>query len=223
MRVILLGPPGSGKGTVGDIIEHVYGLPRIATGDLLRRAVQAQTPLGRRAAAFMGRGGLVPDDLVVALVRERLDAGDAQGGYVLDGFPRTIAQAHSLEALDPRQREVAIDIEADEATVVRRLETRRLCPRCTAVYNLRSRPPRRDDVCDDDEEKLIQRDDDRPDIVQKRLRVYHQQTEPLIGYYRAKGILHRVAGSGTVDETFAQIRLILDRVLAGTGKEQTAR
>ena len=223
MRIILLGAPGSGKGAVGDLIERAYGFPRIATGDLLRRAVQERTPLGQRAADHMGRGGLVPDDLVVALVRERLDVGDAQGGYILDGFPRTIAQARSLEALDPRRPEVAIDIEADEATIVRRLEARRLCPRCAAVYNLRSRPPRREDVCDADDEPLVPRDDDRPDIVQNRLRIYHQQTEPLVAYYASKGILHKVAGNGTVDETFAQVRPILDRALAGAGKEQTAR
>jgi adenylate kinase len=223
MRVILLGAPGSGKGTVGELIQHVYGLPRIATGDLLRRAVQERTPLGRSAAEHIGRGGLVPDDLVVALVSERLDVGDTEAGYVLDGFPRTIAQARSLEALDPRRPEVVIDIEADEATVVRRLEARRLCPRCAAVYNLRSRPPRRADLCDEDDETIIQRDDDHPEIVRKRLRVYHQQTELLVGYYADKGILHRVAGNGTVEETFAQVRPILERALAGAGKEQTAR
>jgi adenylate kinase len=223
MRVILLGAPGSGKGTVGELIERVYGLPRIATGDLLRRSVQEKTPLGRKAAEYIGRGGLVPDDLVVALVRERLDAGDTGGGYVLDGFPRTIAQAQSLEAMDRRPAEVVIDIEADETTIIGRLEARRLCPRCAAVYNLRSRPPRRADLCDEDDETLIRRDDDHPEIVRKRLRVYHQQTERLVAYYAEKGTLHRVAGGGTVDETFAQVRQVLDRALSGAGKEQTAR
>jgi adenylate kinase len=223
MRVILLGAPGSGKGTVGELIERVYGLPRIATGDLLRRAVQEQTPLGRKAAEHIGRGGLVPDDLVVALVRERLGAGDAEGGYVLDGFPRTIAQAESLEAMDPRPAEVAVDIEADEETIIRRLEARRLCPHCAAVYNLQSRPPRRVDLCDEDGETLIRRDDDQPEIVRKRLRVYHQQTELLVAYYAGKGTLHRVFGGGTVDETFAQIRPVLDRIVAGAGKEQARR
>jgi len=223
MRIILLGAPGSGKGAVGERLERAYGFPRIATGDLLRRAVQEQTPLGRRAAEHMGRGGLVPDELVVALVRERLAAGDAQAGYILDGFPRTIAQARSLEALDPGSAEVVVDIEADEETIVRRLEARRLCPRCAAVYNVRSRPPRRADVCDEDGETLVRREDDRPEIVRKRLRVYGEQTEPLVGYYAGKGLLHRVAGDGTVDETFAQVRPIIDRALAGAGKEQTAR
>ncbi len=223
MRVILLGAPGSGKGAVGDLLERATGFPRVATGDLLRRAVQERTPLGQKAAEYIGRGGLVPDDLVVALVRERLEAEDTQPGYILDGFPRTVAQARSLETLDPRRPEVVIDIEADEETVVRRLEARRLCPCCAAVYNLRSRPPRREGVCDADGEPLIHRDDDHPDIIQKRLRVYGQQTEPLVAYYEGKGVLHRIDGNGSVEEAFAQVRPVLELALAGASGEPSPR
>lgn len=219
MRLILLGAPGSGKGSVGDLVTRACGWPRVSTGDLLRRAVREGTPLGRRAEETMRAGGLVPDDLVVALVGERLAAADARAGYVLDGFPRTVAQAESLERLDPDRPELAAELVVDEDVLVRRLGARRVCPRCDAIYNLISRPPRREGVCDLDGTALVQRADDRPGVIRERLGVYHRETEPLIGYYRAKGSLVAVDGNGTVEASFAALRPAIEAALAaGSGR-----
>ncbi len=222
MRLILLGAPGSGKGSVADLVTRAYGLPRVSTGDLLRHAVRERTPLGIRAEEAMRAGRLVPDDLVIALVGERLAAADARRGYVLDGFPRTIAQAESLARLDPGRPEIVADIVAGEDVIVRRLESRRVCPRCDAVYNVVSRPPRRAGFCDRDGEALVQRDDDRPEVVLNRLRVYHRETEPLLGYYGARGALLRIDGAGTVEASFAELRPAVEAALASGAKGAAA-
>lgn len=217
MRIILLGPPGGGKGTQGDLIVKRYGFPRISTGDLLRQAVQDRTPLGIEADAAMKQGALVRDEIVLGLVRERIGRPDCRDGYVLDGYPRNLAQAKDVEALDPARPEivVAIDVAAEE--IVRRLANRRSCPDCGAVFNLIVRKPAREGVCDACRGTLARREDDDPEVIRERLRVYAEQTEPLLAYYGTKGNLHRVDGGNGMDATAAAIREILDAAL-GAGK-----
>lgn len=216
MRVILLGAPGSGKGSVGNLIESAYGFPKISTGDLLRGAVQKKTPLGQQAAAQMGKGGLVDDAVVLKLLEERLAAPDCREGYALDGYPRNLAQALSVEQLDGVRPEVVFLIETREDVVIRRLATRRVCPSCGAIFNVITRKPAREGVCDVCGAGLVQRTDDRPDVIQERMRTYHAKTEPLIAHYQAKGVLHRVEGNGTVEETFRAVRDILDGEISRT-------
>jgi adenylate kinase len=215
MRIILLGPPGSGKGTQGDLIAKTYGFPRISTGDLLRKAVQDGTPLGRDAAAEMNRGGLVPDPIVLALVRERIFEPDCRDGYILDGFPRTIVQAEAIEALDPARPEIVIAIDVPEEELVRRMEGRRACVQCGMVYNIEVRKPVREGVCDVCGSALIQRPDDRPEVIRERLKVYTEKTEPLIAHYAGKKTLRRVDGSIDIETTFGTVRAILDAVVKG--------
>jgi adenylate kinase len=222
MRVILLGAPGSGKGSVGDLVRSAYGFPKISTGDLLREAVQKKTPLGQQAATQMGKGGLVDDAIVLKLLEERLAGPDCREGYTLDGYPRNLSQARSLEGLDGGQPEVVFLIETREDVVIRRLATRRVCPSCGAIYNVITRKPAREGVCDVCGASLVQRTDDRPDVIQERMRTYHAKTEPLIAHYQEKGVLHRVEGNGTVEETFQSVRDILDDSLR-RAKEPQAR
>jgi adenylate kinase len=222
MRVILLGAPGSGKGSVGDLVRSAYGFPKISTGDLLRDAVQKKRPLGQEAASQMGKGGLVDDAIVLKLLDERLARPDCREGYTLDGYPRNLSQARSLEALDGGRPEVVFLIETREDVVIRRLATRRVCPSCGAIYNVITRKPAREGICDVCGASLVQRIDDRPDVIQERMRTYHAKTEPLIAHYQEKGVLHRVEGNGTVEETFQFVRDILDDNLR-RAKESQAR
>jgi adenylate kinase len=220
MRIVLLGAPGSGKGSVGDLIRSAYGFPRISTGDLLRDAVQKKTPLGLEAAAQMGKGGLVDDALVLALLRERLAAPDCRAGYILDGYPRNLAQAKTLEGLGGGRPEIVFLIETREDVVVRRLSTRRVCPACEAIYNVASKKPARDGLCDVCGTGLIVRNDDRPEVIAERMKTYHAKTEPLVAHYEAKGVLHRIDGNGTVEETFQPVRTALEKALRGTKDTQ---
>jgi len=210
MRIILLGPPGSGKGTQGDRITDRYGFPRISTGDLLRESVRTGTALGLEAKARMDEGLLVSDDIVVEMVRERIFSPDCRGGYVLDGFPRNISQAERLEAMESSRPETVIDIRLDDEALVDRLSARRLCSGCGAVFNTRVKKPLRDGICDRCSGVLIRRDDDEPDVIRRRLRVYHEQTEELIGRYKAKGVYKSVDGDRSMDDVFSQIASILD-------------
>lgn len=207
MRVIFLGPPGAGKGTQAQRAAGRWGVPRIATGDMLREAVAAGSPLGRRAKAYLERGELVPDEVVIGLVAERLDREDARKGFVLDGFPRTVLQAEALGRL-LAERGVALDrvldVEVGEEELVRRLAGRRSC-RCGASYHLQSSPPRAEGRCDACGEALVQREDDRPETVRRRLAVYRTETRPLTEYYRARGLLETVPGEGTVEEVFQAV------------------
>lgn len=220
MRIVLLGAPGSGKGSVGDLVRSAYGLPRVSTGDLLRDAVQKKTPLGLEAAAQMGKGGLVDDALVLALLRERLAGPECRAGYILDGYPRNLAQAKALEGLDGGRPEIVFLIETREDVVVRRLSTRRVCPACDAVYNVVTKKPAREGVCDVCGTGLVVRNDDRPEVVAERMRTYHAKTEPLVAYYEAKGVLHRIDGNGTVEETFGPVRAALEGALRRTKDTQ---
>lgn len=203
MRVIFLGPPGAGKGTQALRVAARWGVPRIATGDMLREAVEAGSPLGRQARAFLERGELVPDEVVIGLVAERLDREDTRKGFLLDGFPRTVAQAQALGRLLMEQG-VALDrvvyFEVGEEELVRRLTGRRICPRCGASYHVQLSPPKTEGRCDRCGGELSQREDDRAETVRRRLAVYRTETRPLIEHYEAQGLLRTVPGEGTVDE-----------------------
>lgn len=213
MRLVLLGPPGVGKGTQGRRLAQEHGWPLISTGEILREAVARGTPLGVEARRRMDAGLLVPDDVMVGLVRERTAEPDAARGYVLDGFPRTVPQARGLdEVLAERGQKLdaAASLSAEESELVRRLSARRECPVCQRAYNLESAPPRDGRHCDDHpQQELVQRADDREETVVKRLEVYREQTEPLVDYYRRQGRLIEVPGTGPVDDVYANLKRAL--------------
>ena len=201
MRVVFLGPPGAGKGTQARDLVREWGVLHLATGDLLREAVAAQTPLGVAAKRYMDQGALVPDDVIIGLVAERLGAGDAAKGFILDGFPRTIAQAEALARLlkDRGQPlDTIVYFEVSEPELLRRLTGRRVCRACGHSYHLTSNPPKRADVCDACGGELYQREDDREATVRNRLDVYRRQTAPLLDYYRQRNLLGTVSGEGPV-------------------------
>ena len=213
MRIILFGPPGSGKGTQGDLIEKYYGFPKISTGDLLRQAVRDRTPLGQRAESTMNQGKLVRDEIVEEIVRERIQKPDCQRGYVLDGFPRTIEQARTLEGMDRKRQEIVIEIDIDVDLIVRRLLSRRVCSQCGAIYNLALHPPKKEGQCELCGGTLIVRADDRPEVIRERMKVYQKQTEKVRDFYVNKGVYQKVDGWGSVEEVFSQIKLLLDAEL----------
>lgn len=204
-RLVLLGPPGVGKGTQAARLSRTLGIPHLSTGDLLRSAVAARTPLGLEAEGHMNAGRLVPDPLVLAILRERIGRPDCRTGFVLDGYPRNVAQAEELTRITPVDRVLEFDLPAE--VLVARLSGRRVCPRCQAVYHLIDQPPRTPGRCDLDATELVQRPDDLPAAVHTRLRVFAEQTAPLIEFYRGRGLLRSVAAGGTPDE-------VADRVLA---------
>jgi adenylate kinase len=209
LRVIFLGPPGAGKGTQARELAKEWGVPQIATGDMLRETVAADTPLGRQARGYMDRGALVPDDVIIGLIAERLAQPDAKRGFVLDGFPRTMAQAEALGRLLEelgQQLDRVIFFDVSEPELLRRLTGRRSCPSCQATYHLVAAPPRREGVCDRCGSALTQREDDREATVRTRLGVYSQQTAPLLDYYRRRGQLARVGGEGAIESIRADIR-----------------
>jgi adenylate kinase len=210
MKIILLGAPGSGKGTQGELMAKSYGFPKISTGDLLREAVSLGTPLGQKAKVIMDRGDLVEDDLVIKMVEDRIAKPDCVGGYILDGFPRTLYQARKLENINQNRREVVIDIYLSDQAVVDRLSARRICSSCGATYNLLGKEPESQDVCDICSGQLVQRDDDKPKVIQDRLTNYHELTEPLVDYYKAKTNYYQIDGAGTVEDIFSRIREVLD-------------
>jgi adenylate kinase len=214
MRIILFGPPGSGKGTQAGLIEKKYGFPKVSTGDLLRQAVQERTELGRKAEALMKRGQLVSDTIVEKLVKEKIHRPECRKGYVLDGFPRNIAQAEALERMDGRRPEVVIEIEVSPEIIKNRLTSRRVCPRDNAIYNLRVSPPKKDGICDLCRGELVQRPDDREEVIDERLRVYREQTEKLRSYYKNKKVHRTVDGSGRIEEIFRAISAQLKRELS---------
>jgi adenylate kinase len=214
MRIILFGPPGSGKGTQGDLIEKKCGFPKISTGDLLRQAVRDQTPVGKRVEALMNQGKLVSDNIVEELVRQRIASPDCRRGYLLDGFPRNIAQAESLEKMDGQRPEIAVEIDLNIETLIKRLSSRRVCSRCGAIYNLYLQAPKKEGQCDVCTGPLIRRKDDEPDVIRERMRVYKEETEKIREYYEAKKVYHRVDGSGTVEDVFSSLSFILDHALA---------
>jgi adenylate kinase len=223
MRIILFGPPGSGKGTQGDLIAGRYGYPKISTGDLLRRAVQEKTDLGKKAEALMNQGKLVNDNIVEGLVRERIARRDTQSGYLLDGFPRNMAQVLSLEAMDGGRPEVAIEVDVDSRALIDRMQSRLTCRSCGAIVNPNLKKPRVEGRCDICGGELYQRPDDRPEVIAERLKVYKEQTEKIKAHYKEKSVYRRVDGSGSVEQVFARISEILDRERSGREAGQRQR
>jgi adenylate kinase len=212
LNLILMGPPGAGKGTQAERLVDDFDLPYYATGDILRAAVKDETELGKEAKSYMDNGDLVPDDVMCRVIMERIDSKEAGDGFLLDGFPRTVGQAEVLEdSLDTRDRELtaALLIEAPDEEVVRRLSGRRICTKNQHVYHVEFDPPKNEGVCDQDGSKLIQRDDDKESTVKKRLQVYHDQTEELIDLYEEKGLLRRFDGKRAADEVHHHIRATL--------------
>jgi len=209
LNLVLLGPPGAGKGTQAERLVEDFGLPYYATGIILREAVAEESELGKEAKKYMDDGELVPDELISRAVAERFESGETDSGFLLDGFPRTVGQADVLDdLLRSRGRELTsvLLIEAPDDEVVRRLSGRRTCAKGNHVYHVEFDPPKHDDVCDQDGSRLIQRDDDRPETVRKRLAVYHDQTEPLIELYDARDLLMRFDGTRPPEEVHDRIR-----------------
>jgi len=219
LNLVLLGPPGSGKGTQGERLNEDLRLPYYATGDILRAAVRDETELGRTAKEYMDRGDLVPDEVIVGVIAERIDSSEALDGFILDGFPRTTPQAEALDAkLSELGRAVTavllIDVSDDE--VVRRLGGRRTCEANGHVFHVEFEPPKEEGVCDIDGSPLIVRDDDKPEVIRKRLETYHEKTEPLVSYYDSRSVLRRIEGEAKPDVVAEQIR----RTLATLRMEQ---
>jgi adenylate kinase len=207
MRFLFLGPPGAGKGTQARELAREWGVPQVATGDMLREAMEAGTPLGREAKQYYDKGDLVPDDVIVRMVAERFKQPDAAQGFILDGFPRTIAQADDLGLMLQslgQKLDAVIYFEVSQPELVRRLTGRRLCRQCQTPYHLVSAPPKRDGVCDKCGGELYQRPDDAEATVLNRLQVYERQTAPLLDYYKGRGLLRTVSGEGAV-ETIRQV------------------
>jgi adenylate kinase len=212
LNLVLLGPPGSGKGTQGERLQEDLRLPYYATGDILRGAVREETELGRTAKEYMDRGDLVPDEVIVGVIAERIDSSEALDGFILDGFPRTTPQAEALDAkLSELGRGVTavllIDVSDDE--VVRRLGGRRTCEANGHVFHVEFEPPRQEGVCDIDGSELIVRDDDKPEVIRKRLETYHEKTEPLVSYYDDRSVLRRIEGEAPPEEVAEKVRRIL--------------
>ena len=213
MKIIMLGAPGAGKGTQAKKIAAKYDIPHISTGDIFRANIKSGTELGKKAKEYMDQGLLVPDELVVDLVIDRFKQPDCEKGYVLDGFPRTIPQAKALdEALAKNGDAVqyAIDVDVPDEEIVSRMSGRRACVNCGGTYHVVTIPPKKEGICDNCGANLVLRDDDQPETVKKRLNVYHEQTQPLIEYYKSKGILKSVDGTQIMDAIFAQIVTILE-------------
>lgn len=212
MKIVMLGGPGAGKGTQAKIIADKYAIPHISTGDIFRANIKEGTELGKKAKTYMDAGALVPDELVVDLVADRLTWEDAKDGFVLDGFPRTIPQAEALtKALEEMGTalDYAIDIEVPDQNIIDRMGGRRACVSCGATYHVVNIPPKQEGKCDKCGSDLILRDDDKPETVKKRLDVYHAQTQPLIDYYKEKELLKEVDGTLQMDEVFQAIAAIL--------------
>ncbi|NOY46535.1 MAG: adenylate kinase [Deltaproteobacteria bacterium] len=212
MRLILLGPPGAGKGTQAKRLIERYGIPQISTGDILRAAVRDGTDLGKKAKEYMDAGKLVPDEVVIGIIEERLQEADCAKGFILDGFPRTVAQADALNRVLANLGQAidhVVSIEVPDEELVERLTGRRTCRGCGAMYHVKFSPPKAEGVCDKCGGELYQRDDDREETIRARLKVYHDQTAPLVEYYEKAGLLRRIPGQGSVDEIYARIEGVL--------------
>ncbi len=212
MKIVMLGAPGAGKGTQAKMIAAKYQIPHISTGDIFRANIKNGTELGKKAKSYMDQGLLVPDELTVDLVIDRLAQDDCKNGYILDGFPRTIPQAEDLDAALAKlgeKMDYAIDVDVPDENIVSRMSGRRACTGCGATYHIVYNPSKKGECCEVCGEKLILRDDDKPETVQKRLNVYHEQTQPLIDYYTKQSILRTVDGTQDMNDVFAEIVKIL--------------
>lgn len=212
MKIIMLGAPGAGKGTQAKMIAAKYGVPHVSTGDIFRANIKNGTELGKEAKQYMDKGLLVPDELTVRILLDRVAQEDCADGYVLDGFPRTIPQAEVLEnALNELGDKIdfAIDVDVPDENIIRRMSGRRACLSCGATYHIEHIPPKKEGVCDTCGSELVLRDDDKPETVKNRLDVYHKQTQPLIDFYTEKGVLKTVDGTLPMDDVFAAITAIL--------------
>jgi adenylate kinase len=203
MKLVIFGPPSAGKGTQAQKLSKRYGIPQVATGDLLRRAVADKTPLGLKIKSYLDQGKLGPDEVIVQLIKERVAKPDCKNGFLLDGFPRTMGQAKELERMT--DIDLVLSIVVDFESLVERAVGRRTCPKCSAVYHIKFNPPMNAGICEKCGSKLIQRDDDKEETVRNRLKVYQEQTAPLVEYYRKKGKLVDIDGSGGIDAVFAQM------------------
>ena len=208
MRILMLGAPGAGKGTIAQKLVEKYGIPQISTGDLLRAAVTAGTEMGKKAKAIMDAGKLVPDELVIAIARDRLAQPDCAKGFILDGFPRTIAQADAMKTF--ARIDHVVNLEVPDEIIIERLEARRTCKKCRAIYNLKNVPPRAPGKCDTCGGDLYQRDDDKREAIETRLKTYRQQTQPLVDYYRRAGNLHTLNGDAGIDSLLRLVTAIIE-------------
>ena len=212
MKIVMLGAPGAGKGTQAKKIAAKYAVPHISTGDIFRANIKEGTELGLKAKQYMDQGLLVPDEVTIGMLLDRIHQADCNGGFILDGFPRTIPQAESLTralAETGAAIDFAMDVDVPDANIVNRMGGRRACLKCGATYHVEFAPPKTENICDVCGAELVLRDDDKPETVQKRLAVYHEQTQPLIDYYKGKGVLHSVDGTQPMDAVFTSITEIL--------------
>lgn len=212
MRVVLLGPPGSGKGTCSKIIGEIYGAPVITTGDMLRAAVAKATPLGVTAKGYMDRGELVPDDLVNGLVAKRFREPDAADGFVLDGYPRSPRQAEALERMleaSGKRLDHVLHVTLEDEVIIDRLSKRRSCPKCGAIFHLENKPPRMNGKCDTCSTALVQRDDDKPEVIRRRIEVYREKTRPVLDFYEKRGEIKTIRGDIDLKQLPAALRRVL--------------
>jgi len=213
MRLVFLGAPGAGKGTQAKKLVEKYKIPQISTGDILRAAVAADTPLGKEAKSYMDKGELVPDSVVIGLVKERIAQDDCKKGYILDGFPRNTAQAEVLDKVLSEMKaplDAAVDVDVDRDILLKRLTGRRTCKNCQQMYNIYFSTSKKEGVCDKCGGELFQRNDDKEETIKRRLDVYDAQTAPLMDYYKKKGILKSVKGTGSIDEIFSKVCSVIE-------------
>ncbi len=213
MNLVFLGPPGAGKGTQARLLQQREGIPQIGTGDILRAAMAAKTDLGKRANAFVERGALVPDDVMIAIVAERLGRPDARRGFVLDGFPRTLPQAEALDsvlAASARELDAVLYFEITDEAIVQRLAGRWVCAQAGHIYHVVFSPPKTPGRCDIEGSELIQRADDRPETVRHRLEVYHRETRPVVEFYRRGGLFDTIDASGEIEDVYRAVRRTID-------------
>ena len=209
LRLVFLGPPGIGKGTYASAISKMYGIPHISTGDIFREEIKRGTELGRKIKEYVERGELVPDEIVIEVVRERLSREDCKKGFILDGFPRTLRQAQALDEMTTL--DLALNFVAPDEVIIERLSGRRICRRCGAIYHIKFMPPKVEGVCDICGGELYQREDDKPEVIKRRLELYRRQFKPILDFYRAKGILVDVDASEQADVVIPRIVEVLKR------------
>lgn len=214
MKIIMLGAPGAGKGSQASRIANEYHLPHISTGDIFRANLKEETELGKQAKSFMDKGELVPDDITIAMLLDRIHKEDCKNGYILDGFPRTIPQAEALKEALAKQGEkidLALDVEAPDDFIIKRMAGRRTCPNCSAIYHTETLKPKKEGICDLCGAELVQRKDDNEETVKNRLKIYHEMTEPLISYYKKENILEEVDGMEKLDAVFEKVKEIINK------------